>query len=511
MTNPLSRLAAGMLTLFLITAVVSLLACENQPGATEQPTPEGEGAMRPPSTESSGPETTSLGGGASEERNTGEDPTPTPAPTPTPLPEFPPEALDGDYDYDDDGLIEVRTLAQLDAIRYDALGRGTAPDVYSQAEFDNPVYYDAFPNAIATDGTTSMGCPETGCIGYELIADLDFDTNGSGQHDQGDAYWNDGAGWMPIGQSPIDSRFNFAFLAVFDGGGYTISNMYSSFNGLFLSLEGGLIRNVNLASVNIHYVGWQGSIGGLVGSNNGGTIIASCVTGEVSSVSGLTGGLVGRNEMGGGIGGRIIDSCASVVVTTGDRAGGLVAWNDGHITGSYATGDVTAGRDGGGLVGDNGSYTTPVTITDSYATGNVSAGENGGGLVGCFEAYRSPVTIARSYATGNVSAGENGGGLVGEALARSDGPSAAIAGSYATGDVSAGENSGGLVGSNLTAAINASYATGRVSGGSIVGGLVGSNLTAAINASYATGRVSGGSIAGGLVGSNFAAAINASY
>ena len=111
----------------------------------------------------------------------------------------------GDYDADDDGLIEVASLAQLDAIRYDRGGRG------SPSSDNLVIYYGAFPNALA-----GMGCPEAGCTGYELVVDLDFDTNGNGRADAGDSYWNDGAGWLPIDD----------YGSVFDGGGHTIANLY---------------------------------------------------------------------------------------------------------------------------------------------------------------------------------------------------------------------------------------------------------------------------------------------
>ena len=71
-----------------------------------------------------------------------------------------------DYDVDDDGLIEVADLAQLHAIRWDRDGDGTSA---------NAGYAAAFPDAAA-----DMGCPSGGCTGYELTADLDFDTDGSG-------------------------------------------------------------------------------------------------------------------------------------------------------------------------------------------------------------------------------------------------------------------------------------------------------------------------------------------
>ena len=62
-----------------------------------------------------------------------------------------------DYDRDDDGLIEVSTLAQLDAIRYDSNGNGLVED-----SSDWPSYFAAF-----TQATGNMGCPSR-CIGYEL-------------------------------------------------------------------------------------------------------------------------------------------------------------------------------------------------------------------------------------------------------------------------------------------------------------------------------------------------------
>ena len=74
-----------------------------------------------------------------------------------------------DYDADDNGLIEVADLAQLDAIRWDLDGDGVA---------SAPDHAAAYPFAPA-----GMGCPAAGCTGYELMADLDLDTDGSGTVD----------------------------------------------------------------------------------------------------------------------------------------------------------------------------------------------------------------------------------------------------------------------------------------------------------------------------------------
>ena len=182
-----------------------------------------------------------------------------------------------DYDSDNDGLIEVSNLAQLDAIRWDLNGDGAPTG-------DNGRYATAFPNAAA--GT---GCPSTGCAGYELTTDLDFDTNGSGDADSGDAYWNDGVGWAPIGD--FENRFN----ATFDGGDHTISDLYinrpgTAYIGLFGDV-GSDIKQVGLISVDVN---GGGSTGGLAGRNHG-RIIPSYVTGSVTG-NNSTGGLVGDNR-----------------------------------------------------------------------------------------------------------------------------------------------------------------------------------------------------------------------
>lgn len=114
-----------------------------------------------------------------------------------------------DYDVDDDGLIEISHLAQLDAMRYDLDSDGTADGDCGAA------YSSAFPGA-----EPGMGCPASICAGYELIADLDFETNGNGQADASDAYWNGGTGWVPIGDHDNPFATNF------DSGNHTIANLY---------------------------------------------------------------------------------------------------------------------------------------------------------------------------------------------------------------------------------------------------------------------------------------------
>jgi hypothetical protein len=194
--------------------------------------------------------------------------------------------------------------------------------------------------------------------------------------------------------------------------------------------------------------GGQGNIGGLVGYNAG-TITGSYAAGAVSDTPGnFLGGLVGSNA------GTIIDAWATGPVSgTAYAIGGLVGDNNGTITDAYATGAVTGSSDDsevGGLVGINYS-----TVTDAYATGAVSAAEDSytGGLVG-WNYGNGTATIEDAYASGAVSGGSEVGGLAGR-----NGIGSTIEDAYATGPVtgSSGASVGGLIGYSNSGTVDASY------------------------------------------------------
>ena len=193
-----------------------------------------------------------------------------------------------DLDDDDDGLIPVSNLAQLNAIRWDLDGDGSS----SVAG-----YAAAFPTA-----RTGMGCPESGCIGYELTTDLDFDTNADGVVDSSDEYWDDGTGWEPIVQyvdpGEGEPRVTHPFDGTFDGGGHTVSNLFINRTtdniGLFgVTGSGSVVRNVGLPFAKV--TGKQG-VGALVGRVASGKITGSFSTGSVTGTSNDVGGLVGSQE-----------------------------------------------------------------------------------------------------------------------------------------------------------------------------------------------------------------------
>ena len=354
-----------------------------------------------------------------------------------------------DYDSDGDGLIGVSNLAQLDAMRYDLDGNGYAGTVAA--------YAAAFPSPL-----DRQGCGVDGCSGYELLADLDFDTDEDGTVDSDDDYWNDGDGWEPIGW---DSRgFSRFFSTTFDGNEHTLSNLFTTgrgYSGLFSAIGlGGIVDDLTLSDVNV--TGTEAA-GALVGENRGllsGIQSSGQVSGElhVGGLVGLNLRLVYLSSSSAAVTGMrpplVFPPGVFVIITSGPLAatGGLVGYNTGFVVLSYATGPVTSDRSAGGLVG----YHQNKLIAASYATGPVT-GSPAGGLVGTIATPFEEATIRASYATGSVD-GSTAGGLVGHVY-----DEGIITASYATGRVD-GRNSGGLVGDDEGGTVTNSYWDTRTSG-----------------------------------------------
>ena len=267
-----------------------------------------------------------------------------------------------DIDIDDDGLIEICWTEGLNAIRHQLDGRGYKINM----DEDAPIIMD--------------GCNynNTGrCRGYELERDL-VDLIGK---------FNS---WSPIGNNTTP------FAAIFNGNGYTISNLRinrpnDEYIGLFgYTARNSTITNIGLLDINDKIAGQQ-YVGSLVGKNEGiiGNSYASSDAGIEETESNRTniniGGLVGENV------GTIINSYSALpVMGTRDNVGGLVGKNSGTIKNSYATDNVTGRNRVGGLVGHlvgNG------TVENSYAVGPVS-GTNTGGLVGFADNNNNNITAS---------------------------------------------------------------------------------------------------------------------
>ena len=208
-----------------------------------------------------------------------------------------------DVDDDNDGLIELATEDELHNMRWDLDGSH-----YDQSE-------DASTNE--TDGS-NMGCPSSGCNGYELINNVSLTAGGR-------------ANWENIGS---DSN---PFNAIFDGNGYGISGMAIANQNISLIgfLSSATTRNLHIAgSINHTNASHSASvIGGIAGGRsriyNSGSSVA------IISTVAYNGAL--RASIGiGGLLGSISDSTM------------LNSWSSGNISVTPASGD---GYSIGGLIG----------------------------------------------------------------------------------------------------------------------------------------------------------------
>ena len=300
-----------------------------------------------------------------------------------------------DYDVDDDGLLEITTRAQLNALRWDIDGNGK-PDAGPTSN-DAKDYARAFPRMMAGScgddfvaGTSVEGDPNTTgtpCTGYELLNDITLS-----------------GGWTPIPE----------FRATLEGDGYMISGLsISRANdeqpvGMF-AYNSGTIKNLGLEGVNVRGDSQVGALSG----RNGGTITGTRVTGSVYGNAHI-GGLVGFNS------GTVERSYSEAAVTGVDsqdssgplwavRTAGLVGLNRGTVQNTYATGAVRGSGHVSGLVGWNDGSGR---IINSYAAGSVTSTQGfptTGGLVGWQTA-----TVTGSYWDTEATNQKDGAGQGGE-------------------------------------------------------------------------------------------------
>ena len=278
------------------------------------------------------------------------------------------------------GLIPIRTLEQLDAMRYDLNTDGKADD-----DANSTAYATAFPKVVYNMNNTSK------YTGYQLTKNLDFKTDAS--YSDADAHksgWTSGTGWSPIG----------TFTGTFDGKGHTISHVFidrtSGSPGLFGQVNG-TIRNVGLVNPNVTGVG--GNVGGLVAilATTSGTIIHCYVSGG-SVTGGLRSGSLVGFQHDGTISSCYVSGGTRISEEAVVRVGGLVGLqNGGTISACYVSGGTNTGSGQisyvGGLVG---LQQTNGTIRACYVFNTSSSAANlDGAMIGSQNG-----TIEASYAGG---------------------------------------------------------------------------------------------------------------
>ncbi len=266
-----------------------------------------------------------------------------------------------DVDDDGDGLIEIRTADELDAVRHQLDGSG-------RKLLDT-----------GTADTTGCGGADgiTQCNGYELVANISLAD-----------YVDDdnGKGWQPLGHDTNGGRSGCqgtAFSGTFEGNGFMISDLnISRPDEDCVGLFGHIAANSEIRNLRLHAEAVTGrdGVGTLVGDGESARIVYSSVVAAEVSGGRRVGGLVGD-----GASARIYSSSVVVAEVSGDdgRLGGLVG--DGGLARIYSSSVVVGQVNGttnshvGGLVGFGHS----ARIFSSWVVmGRMRGGLNVGGLIG---------------------------------------------------------------------------------------------------------------------------------
>lgn len=336
------------------------------------------------------------------------------------------------------------------------------------------------------------------------------------------------------------------FAGVFDGCGHTISGLTNSVNtqaGLFYSAEGAIIKNLNMANVDL--TATKNRAGGIIGRAKG-TYLYNChvLSGTVTTGTGEVGGIAGIC-----LDATYIRGCSNAAEVTSAEylVGGIVGYaysNVVQIEHCYNSGDISSskaydvnGARVGGILG--GTYinasTIEVTINASVNDGSITSNNRAtGGIAGSLASNSSAKThrVTNCINNGTVESTESGknamgtGGIVG-VLGKLDSGANAPSNGYIfncvnNGAITSGGGSvGGITGqafaysSTSTATIDSCYNFGSVTNtysaddttGIGTGGIVGT--TNDNNASYTildinncvnVGTITGARYTGGIVG-----------
>ncbi len=247
------------------------------------------------------------------------------------------------------------------------------------------------------------------------------------------------------------------FTGVFDGNGYTISNLKEP----LFAYNSGTIKNLGIKNASVDSHAYSEQAFGILVDNNSGTISNCFVSSsslkimEVDDGKATVGVLVGVNT-------GIVEQCY-----VDEKCGILITY--GYHYGGYSS-DYSAF---GGLIGKN-SGTVDLCHTDVVMETWYSKKGYSGGLVGLNNG-----SIKRSYSTGSVNGGEYVGGLVGSNKGM-------VLYAYATPTVIASGTAGGLIGINDcdTEIVANSYSLSSVSASGCVGGFIGKNNSGCIANCY---------------------------
>jgi hypothetical protein len=231
---------------------------------------------------------------------------------------------------------------------------------------EDPVHIDNFGHLYYLTLNSSLWS-----LHYIQTADIDATDSAMISDEAPDTH-----GWLPIGRGSVQ------FTGSYDGGGYTIQNLFMNrtsheFNGLFGYIVGAKVQRVHLRDATINGGHYAGVLSGVAHASS---VVSQCsATGSVSGTYNV-GGLIGFSNNS-----LISNSYAHVDALGWDRVGGFIGtsgWQDQYtyINFCYSTGTVVSNSSGsiGGFSGWGGYYYHQECYWDTQSSGlNTSAAGTG--------------------------------------------------------------------------------------------------------------------------------------
>lgn len=352
------------------------------------------------------------------------------------------------WQVDGSGYPTLRT-ATLEPMGYGLSGAGTEGDPFQITDCEELQSID--------DYDTTSG------VYFELMNNIDCSDT---------INWDSGDGFLPIGSTYDD------FAGDFDGGGFTISDLYIDRSGddnvgLFgLTTSASNIHDLTLVDA---VITGDSEVGTLVGDNTGDVTNVTVTNTDVTTSGYYVGGMVGYS----GAGDFTNVHVTGYLYADDEEGGGIIGQYDGGTLSNCSfSGTLETYYESGGIIGENEG---PVTIHRCFSEGTITAGDTDtGGIVGEAE---DELLITESFSNMTID-GDDAGGIVGTVYGDTE-----IRNSYYNGEsVGTYGDVGSVVGyasSSYDLTITNVYGTGVVSGTSDEGGFIGdSHSSVAITNSF---------------------------
>ena len=335
------------------------------------------------------------------------------------------ETADGTHTYKngfctDDGC-DAYEPAVLTTGKYDIDANGEITDSDEAYEIGNAgqlYWFAGLVNGTLTDGT-AQNLKANAVLTADITVNEDLLTSINTDKDGNVTNGTSFRIWLPIGKINSDNGERMLYAGIFDGKEHSISGLYANLYdvpvedpgnvyinkncaGLF-GLYAGVTRNLRILD---SYMRGKHNIGGICGSNEGGTI-QNCYSAATVCGDSYIGGICGRS-----LSNSIIENCynAGNVYGNGRSIGGICGYNFSIIENCYNIGRIEGNNNVGGIVGESSGYDNTIWIKDCYNRGNVIGDTKDIGGIG---GYIGRGLVENCYSQATVSGNTNVGGICG--------------------------------------------------------------------------------------------------